>query len=393
MKNREIVLKKLRSKLSKEEESIFQNWIKKSNENLRFYEFLLQLKKEGKDAHDLLELDTDAAWELVKQKVRSRRKTIQLPFYKRRIVQYAAAVLVLILVNGYLFRQNIFNEFNDTPVNDYPVVNTDIIQTGSSKAILTLHDGTNIPIGKDTSFQNEDVRNVGELLVYNKEKPKKNTVKYNYLTVPRGGQYQIDLSDGTKVWLNSESQIRYPVVFEAKKSRKVELIYGEAYFDVSPSSQNNGSKFIVHNQNQDIEVLGTEFNIKAYKDETTIYTTLVEGLVTVNVNDNEQKLTPNQQSILDKNNNNITVKTVDVYGEISWKDGVFVFDSKSLEEIMKVMSRWYDMEVIFMNNEVKEEQFVGVLRKNRDIETVLSSVKNFGTISDYTISGKNVILK
>ncbi|WP_242094372.1 FecR family protein [Aestuariivivens sediminicola] len=393
MKIKEIILKKLRNKLSKEEESIFQNWIKKSNENLMLYELLLQLKNEGQDAHEILELDIEAAWEMVKKKIRSKHKIKPIPFYKRKIIRYAAAVLILILINGYLFRLNIINKSNDTTVDDYPIINTEIIQTGSSKAILTLHDGTNIPIGKDISFQNEDARNVGELLVYNKENPNKNSVEYNYLTVPRGGQYQLDLSDGTKVWLNSESQIKYPVVFEATKSRKVELIYGEAYFEVSPSSQNNGVKFIVHNQNQDIEVLGTKFNLKAYKDETTIHTTLVEGVVMVKVNDNQQKLIPNQQSILDKDNNNIAIKTVDVYNEISWKDGVFVFDSKSLQEIMKVMSRWYDMEVIFMNDEVKDEQFIGVLRKNRDIETVLSSVKNFGTITDYTISGKNVILK
>jgi ferric-dicitrate binding protein FerR (iron transport regulator) len=178
------------------------------------------------------------------------------------------------------------------------------------------------------------------------------------------------------------------------ESRKVELVYGEAYFDVSPSSAHNGSKFIVHNQNQDIEVLGTEFNIKAYKDETNIYTTLVEGQVLVNKNGKKQRLLPNQQSILDKNTNSIVViEKLNINNEISWREGVFIFDGKTLKEIMKVMSRWYDMEVVFKNKDIEDEEFVGVLRRNREIKKMLSSIKGFGTIKDYTINGKNVILE
>ena len=304
--------------------------------------------------------------------------------------KYAAAAIIVFGL-GYFFSGNIFN----STVKTVPtIVNTNTIQPGSSKAVLTLGDNSKVVLEKGEMFQKNNIKSNGEELIYNATGPNKQKIEYNYLTIPRGGEWLIKLSDGTRVWLNSESQLKYPTGFIEGESRKVELVYGEAYFDVSPSSAHNGSKFIVHNQNQDIEVLGTEFNIKAYKDETNIYTTLVEGQVLVNKNGKKQRLLPNQQSILDKNTNSIVViEKLNINNEISWREGVFIFDGKTLKEIMKVMSRWYDMEVVFKNKDIEDEEFVGVLRRNREIKKMLSSIKGFGTIKDYTISGKNVILE
>jgi hypothetical protein len=303
--------------------------------------------------------------------------------------KYAAAAIIVFGL-GYFFSGN---KFNSTVKTVPTIVNTNTIQPGSSKAVLTLGDNSKVVLEKGEMFQKNNIKSNGEELIYNATGPDKQKIEYNYLTIPRGGEWLIKLSDGTKVWLNSESQLKYPTGFMEGESRKVELVYGEAYFDVSPSSAHNGSKFIVHNQNQDIEVLGTEFNIKAYKDETNIYTTLVEGQVLVNKNGKKQRLLPNQQSILDKNTNSIVViEKLNINNEISWREGVFIFDGKTLKEIMKVMSRWYDMEVVFKNKDIEDEEFVGVLRRNREIKKMLSSIKGFGAIKDYTINGKNVIL-
>ena len=161
-----------------------------------------------------------------------------------------------------------------------PILNKeDIITTGSDKAVLTLEDGSNIELEKGKAFKTNVVNSNGEKLVYNKTNQTK--ITYNYLTIPRGGQYFVKLSDGTEVWLNSESQLKFPVAFIKGQTREVTLVYGEAYFAVSPSTNHNGATFKVMNQGQEVEVLGTEFNIKAYKDEINIYTTLVEGKVTV----------------------------------------------------------------------------------------------------------------
>ena len=203
----------------------------------------------------------------------------------------------------------------------------------------------------------------------------------------------VQLSDGTKVWLNSDSQLKYPINFISGETRQVELVYGEAYFDVSPRIEHKGADFKVYQNKQEIQVLGTEFNIKAYKDETNIYTTLVEGKVAVSFEEYTQDLVPNQQSIVNLNNSKLIVATVNIYNEISWKEGIFSFEEKSLKEIMKVLSRWYDMDVVFKNKMIEDEEFIGVLGKDQNIEDILSSIKNFGIIKDFKIKYKEVILE
>ncbi len=244
--------------------------------------------------------------------------------------------------------------------------------------------------GKPLETQNA-VSN-GEEIVYSNVNESVAEIKYNYLTIPRGGQFSVKLSDGTQVWLNSESQLKYPKVFPKGITRQVELLYGEAYFDVSPSSENQGAKFIVHHKQQEVQVLGTEFNIKAYGDESNVFTTLVEGRVAVTSGRNRKNLRPNQQSNLNVDSGEMTVATVDVYNEISWKDGVFSFVDMPLNDIMKVISRWYDVEVVFENRDLGSVQFIGTLEKNQSIEEILSIMQST-TINSYEIKGKTITIK
>jgi transmembrane sensor len=246
---------------------------------------------------------------------------------------------------------------------------------------------------KGKSIQTPNAISNGEEITYDSDNIDAEEVVYNYLTIPRGGQFQVVLEDGTEVWLNSESKLKYPVRFKEGETRKVELIYGEAYFVVSPSTNHQGAKFKVFNNAQEVEVIGTQFNIKAYKDENSIRTTLVEGKVNVSIENRKQSLVPNQQLILNTISNTTSIQDVDVYNEIAWKDGVFSFDEKSLEEIMTVLSRWYDIEVVFKTKSIEKLEFVGILRKNQSIEAILNSIKNFGGIKNYTIIGKKIILE
>jgi ferric-dicitrate binding protein FerR (iron transport regulator) len=201
------------------------------------------------------------------------------------------------------------------------------------------------------------------------------------------------LSDGTQVWLNSETQLKYPKNFIKGQTREVELVYGEAYFNVSPSSKHNGDKFKVLNASQHIEVLGTEFNIKAYTDETLVFTTLVEGKVTVNAEGTNQILKPSEQARLNIETNSINVKLVDVYNEISWKEGIFTFEKMPLSDIVKVLSRWYDIDFVFENEKVKENRFNGSLRRDLKIEEILDAIKNFNKIKDYNIYDRTIVIK
>ena len=324
--------------------------------------------------------------ELIKAERRVRRlKRI------RRFSSYAA-IFIGVLVSVYVVNDKIFNASSDkeNPV----IVNTNTtIEPGTDKATLTLEDGSHVALEKGASFQRQNVKSNGEEIIYESKDQGIEDIVHHYLTIPRGGEYHIKLSDGTRVWLNSESQLKFPVNFLKGKTRYVELVYGEAYFDVSSSEENDDSKFIVLNKSQEVEVLGTQFNVKAYRDEDHIYTTLVEGEVAVTIEDNSQKLTPNQQLNLDVKTKSSSIKTVDVYSEISWKDGIFSFKGKPLKDIMKVLSRWYDIDVVFKNEALETITFKGVLGKDQKIEEILETIKTLSVLEEYQITNNIIILK
>lgn len=318
------------------------------------------------------------------------RKSIKLKRI-RKIAGYAtAAIVVGVLVSNFLFKTKLDENTKDAD-NTQTITS---IKPGINKAILTLDDGLQVILENGTNYQTQMVNSNGNEIVYVADKEKRQSaIKYNYITIPRGGEFFVRLSDGTQVWLNSETQLKYPVLFVEGQDREVELVYGEAYFDVSPSTEHQGTKFKVFNNEQEVKVLGTEFNIKAYKDEANIYTTLVEGKVAVSFDREKYNLTPGQQMDLDLETKNGVLKVVDVYNEISWKEGAFSFERKSLKEIMKVLSRWYDFEVVFETKDIEKKRFIGVLGKDQNIDDILNTIKGFGNINDYEIKDKTIILK
>ncbi|MFH4966385.1 FecR family protein [Gaetbulibacter sp. M235] len=313
-------------------------------------------------------------------------KPIKLSSY---FLKYAiAAALIGVLAAAYFLRDVLYNIKDSSPT----IVNN-TIEPGTDKATLTLEDGSIIALEKGNTYQMKNANSNGEEIVYEAGKGHTKEIAYNYLTIPRGGQFHLILSDSTEIWLNSESQLKYPVTFSEEKTRQIELIYGEAYFNVSPSSKHHGTKFKVHTGGQEVEVLGTEFNIKAYKDEDNIYTTLVEGKIEISNKEKSEILKPNQQSIIGKTNSNIIIKKVEVYSAISWKNGVFNFKGMSLRQMCKVLSRWYDVEFVIENPNLQNIAFVGVIRKELSIDEILSSMIKSSQISSYEINDKTVIIK
>jgi ferric-dicitrate binding protein FerR (iron transport regulator) len=326
---------------------------------------------------------------LLSAEIAKEQKVFRLKKIRQRLLYGVAATLIIgVLSFQFIFKDRLFAPAVKTST---AIVNN--IKAGTDKATLTLEDGSVVELKKGNKFQTKTAFSNGEEIVYQSGKKNTANTAYNYLTIPRGGQFHLVLADGTKVWLNSETQIKYPVAFANGMTRKVELVYGEAYFEVSPSTKHKGSKFRVYNLSQEVEVLGTQFNIKAYRDETNVYTTLVEGKVAVRYSEKNKILKPNDQSNLNLQDHSFAINTVDVYNEISWKDGVFSFRKKSLGEIMKVLSRWYDIEVQFKNEELKKVGFNGVLGKEQKIEDILKRIKKFKVIQDYEIKNKKVILK
>jgi len=315
-------------------------------------------------------------------------KKIFSVFKLKHFIRYAAAV-ILFLGLGYFVKENI----SKSSINEKPIIVNNNIKIGTDKATLTLEDGSQIALEKGQDFINNNLTSNGEELIYNSKPTAKAEIVYNYLTIPRGGQYFVKLSDGTQVWLNSESQLKYPVNFIEGQPREVKLIYGEAYFDVSPSTDHNGTKFRVFTENQKIEVLGTEFNINAYKDEKAIYTTLVEGKVIVNSETIRKKLAPGEQSKFNRLDKTIGISEVDVYSQISWKEGVFSFKDKPLKYIMTILSRWYDFKVLFENKDVEKDLFGGVFSKDQNIKDILNMIENLDDTIRFEILEKTIIVK
>ena len=298
------------------------------------------------------------------------KKPIIISLIKSNVFRYsvAATVLSFVLLNLFTKKPSSFE-------NEGVLSQNKSIQIAAEKSFLTLNNGTEISLDNIQNYEGETLSISGKEIIYKTIKSNAKDVPYNYLTISRGEQFSLKLSDGTQVWLNSETKLKYPVSFINGEDRKVELVYGEAYFDVSPSTEHKGSRFKVFNQFQEIEVLGTEFNIKAYKDESKIFTTLVEGKVSIDVNGKKQNLIPSEQSVLNIKNSDININKVNVYNELSWKEGVFIFKDKSLYEIMKVISRWYDIDFVFEDKELENLTFNGKLLKSQTLEEILNFIK------------------
>ncbi|WBL21486.1 FecR family protein [Zunongwangia sp. HRR-M8] len=311
-----------------------------------------------------------------------------VPFYRKGFFKYAVAACfaVCIGINFFYYYQN------DT---SHVSQNTSNIQKGTDKATLTFADGTRVILENGKEYNSDAVYSNGTHLVYkNKENKDKLKCSYHYLSVPKGGKFFIELADGTEVWLNSDSKISYPENFIEGKKRVVDLIYGEAYFKVSPSSAHQGARFVVKTGDQEIEVLGTEFNVKAYKEEQHIYTSLVEGSIQLKHATNHiEKLTPGEQAIFNKESNDVIVSPIDLSYEIAWKKGLFKFKNADLEEIMTVLSRWYNIDVSFDNEALKQIQFTGQLRKDQDLKSILDLFENTNFIKTYKLENNHVQLK
>lgn len=325
---------------------------------------------------------------------------------KRRWISAAASVILLISVGTFFLLTNKFSKQDiakSTPVD--PKIND--IAPGGNKAILTLADGSTIVLdnasdGMITQQGNIKVQKLGNgLLAYTingKQITENDEAFYNTISTPRGGQYQVTLADGSKVWLNAASSIRFPVVFIGEE-RKVEVT-GEAYFEVAPSiKEGNKLPFLVKLNSakkgqSTIEVLGTHFNVNAYEDEALVKTTLLEGKVKVSVPENSGKqssaiLTPGQQAGISQNKKISVIDNADTEEAVAWKNGRFQFKSADLNSILRQISRWYDVDIIYKDK--VDLHFTGQLTRNDHASKVFEKLKLTGEVN-FEIDGKNIIV-
>ncbi|PKO99078.1 MAG: hypothetical protein CVU13_08110 [Bacteroidetes bacterium HGW-Bacteroidetes-8] len=296
----------------------------------------------------------------------------------RKTLRYsAAAAVAAIFIGGALFAG--YEYLWSPSIGGDLVADYSNIKPVEKKARLILADGMEVDIkavGEAVIEQNGKKINIGAQGVNYQEDSRDSgsgkvaTAKkniYNTLEIPRGGEYSLTLADGTKVWMNADSKLKYPISF--LEDRRVVYLEGEAYFEVAKDAS---KPFIVSTTSGDISVLGTQFNVKNYAEDKTIYTTLVEGSVLFRGTTNRETiLAPGQQIIFSPEYGTQELKQVNVNNFISWKDNLFQFEELSLEDIMKTLSRWYDVTVSYDKEELKQLQFSGNLDKYSNIESFL----------------------
>lgn len=303
-----------------------------------------------------------------------------------RIVRWVAVVAaVWVLALGVTLWMTFGKRENVAPL---PVASK-IIPAGEKKATLTLADGTEVHVEEITAQvlqekgMNIEYRN-GEI-VYHKSEEKTTEVVYNKLEVPRGGECMIKLDDGTKVWVNAETKLKYPVAFVG--DRREVVLEGEAFFDVAK----NEKPFIVKTSFGDVRVLGTAFGISAYASEPESYTTLVRGKVSVEREGIKPVvILPGEQVVTFKDGKMIK-QEVDVEEFVGWKDGIYVFKEKSLGEIMKTLERWYNISVDFQDKSLVDLPFTGNLKRYDDINVFFDALTRTGDMK-YRVEGNQVIL-
>lgn len=309
----------------------------------------------------------------------------QQPVRKRIWPRFAIAASLLISLSFGLYLYNI----NKAPLSLEQAAIENGIKPGSNKAYLTLADGTKIEL---TDAKNGEVAQVSGIRI---TKTADGTIVYtavdegsasssslNTFETPMGGQYQLQLPDGSKVWLNAASSLTYPSSFAALGERKVSL-RGEAYFEIS---KDPNKPFIVQTKEQEVKVLGTHFNINAY--ETAAKTTLVEGSVKVYSGAQEKMLEPGQQSTVQANQ--IAVQSADLYQVMAWKNGDFVFEGASLASIMDQISRWYDVELKY-EGQIADLKFSGSISRTKNINEVLRALEMTKGVH-FEIEGRRILV-
>jgi transmembrane sensor len=302
---------------------------------------------------------------------------------RRSWISIAAAASITIVVGLGLY----FYKYPSAKATKVLQVFSHDLPAGSNKAYLTLGNGKKIllsgsAIGTLAVEAGVKITKTadGQVVYTVADQGKQEGSEYNSIETPRGGQYELHLPDGTKVWLNASSSLKYPSSFAALKERRVELT-GEGYFEVS---KDKTRPFLVSSRGQVVEVLGTHFDVSAYQDEATVKTTLLEGSVKLN---KQVMLKPGEQSVLADGKFKVT--EVNVNDAIDWKNGEFAFVNEPLSDIMKKVARWYDVEIVYTHAVATMPTFTGSVSRSENISSVLSMLEETSTVR-FSIEGKQI---
>lgn len=389
----ELVTKFLEGQLLNEESEELNNWIAESEDNRRIWQRMIDPVYLEKKLQYWNDKDSDIHWQALRNDLDKRRptwKTVSL-----KALKYAAILIPILLFSGIGWFLLGKKDKNKGAEQTTDLVGIRILPKGKI-AKLVMGNGKIVQLtdslkGAITEKDGTKVRNQGSTLHYLADnKDKEDIAIFNTLITPRGGEYQIILADGTKVWLNAASSLRFPTQFKAKE-RKVYLS-GEAYFEVAKDEQH---PFIVNARKMDITVLGTEFNVSSYPDDSKQTTTLAEGSVRINYknanigNKEGVLLQPGYEAVINAYSDKIQVGKANIKAALAWKDGLFIFNSEPLGQIMRTLSRWYNVKVNYEKGMDTMLHFTGRIRKYKNITGILEKLEMTEKIQ-FNVEGREV---
>jgi ferric-dicitrate binding protein FerR (iron transport regulator) len=374
---KQIILKSLRDNLNDDEEMELNDWKELSGSNKSVFNRI----NDFSNWENYLDIQNQISVDSALEKNKKQRKQLLNRRIRISIMRYAAAIILLVSSGIYLKNSKILDKDKEE------------IVAGCNKAKLILSNGEEIELGDNAKISkikqdgNSEVYINSKSIKYNKIDDSDAKIAFNKIIVPRGGEFSIDLPDGTKMWVNSESEVTYPTSFNGN-TREINVT-GEVYLQVA---HNKHKPFIVNTNRGKVKVLGTSFNLRNYNDETTLITTLVEGSVQIDINNEEYLLKPGKQCYYNTVDKKVVLKMVKTSIYTSWFRGRFVFSNQRLESILKDMSRWYDIEIEFEDTSDKNILFTGNIKRYEDFNSVIYMLELMNKVK-FEIEGRKLIIK
>lgn len=368
--------------ITEEERQELEDWCEEAPRNRKLFEQICQEDLFSKERYVYEKIHDTKAFSVFEKRVRKVSSRSIGNWWK-----YAAVLLFPILVVGA------WKLMHETEQVSIVASSVAPIQPGCSQAVLVLDDGRKVFLKEEEEgviSEDKEITVTGEKdrLVYTSSEGKNvDEIRFNELEVPRGGEYKVRLADGTLVYLNSATRMKYPVKFD-EKERKVYLS-GEAYFEVAKDPER---PFFVEMEGVEVRVYGTSFNVNTHQ-EGNIQTVLVKGSIGVKVLSSgmESMIRPGQMAEFKQGNTKVDVKDVNVAVYTDWKDGIFRFENQRLEDILTVLSNWYDVDVFYQTASVKELHFSGYMERYKDVSVILEAI-TLSTGVTFSIQGKTIIV-
>lgn len=368
--------------ITEEERQELEDWCEEAPRNRKLFEQICQEDLFSKERYVYEKIHDTKAFSVFEKRVRKVSSRSIGNWWK-----YAAVLLFPILVVGS------WKLMHETEQVSIVASSVAPIQPGCSQAVLVLDDGRKVFLKEEEEgviSEDKEITVTGEKdrLVYTSSEGKNvDEIRFNELEVPRGGEYKVRLADGTLVYLNSATRMKYPVKFD-EKERKVYLS-GEAYFEVAKDPER---PFFVEMEGVEVRVYGTSFNVNTHQ-EGNIQTVLVKGSIGVKVLSSgmESMIRPGQMAEFKQGNTKVDVKDVNVAVYTDWKDGIFRFENQRLEDILTVLSNWYDVDIFYQTVSVKELHFSGYMERYKDVSVILEAI-TLSTGVTFSIQGKTIIV-